>query len=195
MALMLLLIWALGWGFITSIVSSNKGYDGGFWWGFFLGFIGLIVVACRPENKESSYNDGTSQEFLCQKQKRTEEAVSETKKELDTSREKAAWLGDNFDNGMLSGTDYARMSNYLKSSINTKEKNLGKLKEQAEQLKKESETKEKEATEAKAKEEARENAESELLNIQRLKAYKDLLDSGVISQEEFDKKKTELLNL
>ena len=31
-------------------------------------------------------------------------------------------------------------------------------------------------------------------NLQKLKAYKDLLDSGVISQEEFDKKKTELLN-
>lgn len=30
---------------------------------------------------------------------------------------------------------------------------------------------------------------------QRRKSYKDLLDSGVITQEEFDKKKSELLDL
>ena len=33
------------------------------------------------------------------------------------------------------------------------------------------------------------------MNVQKLKSYKDLLDSGVITQEEFDKKKSELLGL
>lgn len=35
---------------------------------------------------------------------------------------------------------------------------------------------------------------TELENAQKLKAYKDLLDSGVITQDEFDKKKSELLD-
>lgn len=48
---------------------------------------------------------------------------------------------------------------------------------------------------SKATEEEKDKSEKELLNIQKLKSYKDLLDSGVITQEEFDKKKSELLDL
>lgn len=47
----------------------------------------------------------------------------------------------------------------------------------------------------KQKSEEKVKSDKEVENLQKLKAYKDLLDSGVISQEEFDKKKTELLNL
>ncbi|MCR5202620.1 MAG: SHOCT domain-containing protein [Lachnospiraceae bacterium] len=32
-------------------------------------------------------------------------------------------------------------------------------------------------------------------NITKIKKYKELLDAGAITQEEFDKKKNELLNL
>lgn len=35
-------------GAITRYVAQSKGYDGGFWWGFFLGIIGLLVVGFRP---------------------------------------------------------------------------------------------------------------------------------------------------
>ena len=35
-------------GLITKHVAGSKGYDGGFAWGFWLGWIGLIVVAVRP---------------------------------------------------------------------------------------------------------------------------------------------------
>lgn len=45
------------------------------------------------------------------------------------------------------------------------------------------------------KSEEKVKSDKEVENLQKLKAYKDLLDSGVISQEEFDKKKMELLNL
>lgn len=36
-------------------------------------------------------------------------------------------------------------------------------------------------------------SEVEMLNLEKLRSYKDLLDSGVITQEEFDIKKSELL--
>ena len=35
-------------GVITRYLSKNKGYDGGFAWGFFLGIIGLLVVGFKP---------------------------------------------------------------------------------------------------------------------------------------------------
>lgn len=34
-------------GCLTRYLAKNKGYEGGFAWGFFLGLIGLIVVAAR----------------------------------------------------------------------------------------------------------------------------------------------------
>lgn len=42
---------------------------------------------------------------------------------------------------------------------------------------------------------AKEKSQQELDNLKKVKEYKDLLDSGVISEEEFEKKKKELLNL
>lgn len=41
----------------------------------------------------------------------------------------------------------------------------------------------------------KENREETLQNIEIIKGYKDLLDKGIITQEEFDKKKSEILKL
>ena len=38
-------------------------------------------------------------------------------------------------------------------------------------------------------------SQSETDNVKKIKEYKELLDSGIITQEEFDKKKAELLKL
>lgn len=43
------LVMATIFGAITRYVADSKGYDGGFWWGFFLGIIGLLVVGFRPD--------------------------------------------------------------------------------------------------------------------------------------------------
>ncbi len=43
------LISALIFGFIAKAIASGKGQEGGFWWGFFLGIIGLIVVAVKKD--------------------------------------------------------------------------------------------------------------------------------------------------
>ena len=39
------------WGFVTKCINEDKGYEGGFAWGFWLGFIGVIVVACKSDNR------------------------------------------------------------------------------------------------------------------------------------------------
>ena len=41
------LVVSIVFGCITKGINENKGYDGGFAWGFWLGWIGIIVVACR----------------------------------------------------------------------------------------------------------------------------------------------------
>ncbi|WP_303804633.1 SHOCT domain-containing protein [Ruminococcus flavefaciens] len=43
-------------GCITDSMNRKKGYNGGFSWGFFLGIIGIIVVACRPFNNANTIN-------------------------------------------------------------------------------------------------------------------------------------------
>lgn len=46
-------IFGLIWGFVCKAVVRSKGYpdemNKGFWWGFFLGWIGLIVCAVKPQ--------------------------------------------------------------------------------------------------------------------------------------------------
>lgn len=72
-----------------------------------------------------------------------------------------------------------------------KSENSKKAFEQLQLEKKEAEEVEK----AEAEKKATENVSNEKNNISLLKEYKDLLDSGIISQEDFDKKKSELLKL
>ena len=35
-------------GLVTWGINYSRGRDGGFWWGFFLGVIGIIIVAVHP---------------------------------------------------------------------------------------------------------------------------------------------------
>jgi len=34
-------------GLLTRLINKGKGYGGGFWWGFFLGVIGILVVVLK----------------------------------------------------------------------------------------------------------------------------------------------------
>lgn len=48
--LVIYLIMAIVCGYIAKSVAANRGMEGGFWWGFLLGIIGIIVVAVRPKD-------------------------------------------------------------------------------------------------------------------------------------------------
>lgn len=49
------IIWGVVWGYATKAVINNKGYDDNwFWWGFFFGFIALIVAVAKPENRKQT---------------------------------------------------------------------------------------------------------------------------------------------
>lgn len=59
------LVQGLIFGFAASTIASNKGYDTGFAWGFFLGVIGLLVVGFWPtltqDEREPTYSVSQSQ--------------------------------------------------------------------------------------------------------------------------------------
>lgn len=44
------LIVSVIFGFVTKSINNSRGREGGFWWGFFLGVIGIIIVAARPKD-------------------------------------------------------------------------------------------------------------------------------------------------
>lgn len=54
MYLLVFLVYAVICGAIACAVASSRGMDGGFGWGFFLGIIGILVVALRPNDKAAS---------------------------------------------------------------------------------------------------------------------------------------------
>ena len=56
-AMLLLPIIPIVFGLICRAISNSRGMKGGFWWGFLLGIIGVIVVAVRPKDKQEASNN------------------------------------------------------------------------------------------------------------------------------------------
>ena len=147
------------WGFVTKAVNENKGYDGGFWLGFFLGLIGLIIVLCKP-SYSSQYSNYEYASLLS-----TAAKEENDRKLLSNGGWKCAKCGTV--NPKTTGTCGCGNTRYSNESRVKAAEEAAKVKERDDQ---------------------------ELLNLKKLKAYKELLDAGAITQEEFDKKKAELLN-
>ena len=54
------LVVAIICGFISKAIAESRGMEGGFWWGFFLTIIGIVVVAVRPkENTAENVTNST----------------------------------------------------------------------------------------------------------------------------------------
>lgn len=52
MTIFAILVEALICGLISRAITKGRGMEGGFWWGFFLSIIGIIVVAVRPNDNK-----------------------------------------------------------------------------------------------------------------------------------------------
>lgn len=139
-------------GFITSWINESKGYNGGFAWGFFLGVIGIIVVACRADNRHH-YNESTENSALSAYAKEISE-----RRILDDGGwkcERCGRINASYSTSCACGITMKESKNW-----NTK-KNEDTIHSQADEIEK----------------------------------YKKLLDSGAITQEEYEAKKKQLLGL
>ena len=145
LAIVLFLIQGVIFGFAADQIVQNKGYDESwFWWGFFFGFIALVVALSKPDinimpvpDKESGnkriLSDGG---WRCNK----------------CGAVNAAYCG-------TCGCGAARDAN-VQNAVNKSQK-----------------------------------TEIDDSSIAAIKKYKELLDSDIITKEEFETKKKELLNL
>ena len=144
-------------GVITKVINERKGYYGGFAWGFWLGWIGIIVVACR-------------------------QAPFYTSKESIIVHPKKSGLPHNaIANSAPSGGGWKCSCGRINAAyISSCVCGLNKHAATA-------------ATEPiPASNDTLAADETKVISL--LKEYKELLDSGVITQEEFDAKKKSILS-
>ena len=139
-------------GLICSGISSSRDMDGSFWWGFWLGIIGIVIVAVRPnEQKYESSNyaapKGTSNSFV-------------------------------YNNDIPYGGWKCKKCGQA---------NLGYVSTCSCGAKRDEQNIKLDRNPPKAA------SISEADRIKHIKEYKELLDAGVITPEEFDKKKASLL--
>lgn len=175
-----LVIYGLVFGFATKVVIENKGYDDNwFWWGFFFGFIALIVACAKPQNVRysgnSTYTDYSSHSPAYGTPLAAAARESEEKKILAAGGWKCACGSVN---AAYVSTCYCGRN---KSDMT------------ATQCKKELEAK-KQDEHAKLAD-TQDDYADELSKVAAIKEYKKLMDDGIISQEEFDAKKKQLLGL
>lgn len=156
-------------GAISESISDKRGVAGGFWWGVFLWVIGIIVVALMPVDKarQEEYLNNTAHIYYCPQCDKTYSGVSDKKNDVCPNC-----------NCLLIETavlldDWQNFSDAKK-----------------EQMKK-----------AFAEGQYSRNATSITApasivgGADEIKKYKELLDGGVITQEEFEAKKKQLLGL
>lgn len=139
-----IIIWGVIWGAATQTVVYNKGYEENwFWWGFFFGFIALLVALSKPQ----LYSTGPLSLQLARE--------AEERRTMEAGGWKCVCGRLN---PSYTGTCACGRS--------------------------------RQAVLAAAAEPALEN---EGATVRMIKQYKELLDSGAITQEEFEKKKREIL--
>ena len=154
-------------GIVCESISKSRGMEGGFLWGFFLGVIGIIVVAVRPNEGPTPSTITSSHVLYCKK----------------------CNMVYNYDKSSCVSCN----SPLLETSIlRTDWKDF-------------SADKRTELKEAFSKGQYIFDGNKPPVNTvsttiatsgaDEIKKYKELLDSGIITQEEFDAKKKQLLGL
>ena len=171
---------AIIFGFATKIVIENKGYhDNWFWWGFFFGIIALIVACAKPQNIDySSYSSQPSRPTYPSYQTSYVSNLSNAADKVHNENILAAggWK-------CICGRVHA---SYVSSC------SCGKSKSEV----KDAEFKKKQEEERRQTEQKKQaETMDESSKVAAIKEYKELMDTGIISQEEFEAKKKQLLGL
>lgn len=170
------LVYSIICGFVCLGISSSRGMGGGFWWGFWLGIIGIIVVAVRPNDnqyspKAQNYSHSSYSSFSVEPPaKPGTYAASYNRKEKTYEEEiieKGGWRCPAC--GKIH-YDYV-------SACSCGEKKPPKAKVSEQKI---SQTN---------------NVLGEVEIIKCLKDYKELLNAGILTNEEFEKKKAQLLKI
>lgn len=166
---------SIGFGIATNKIIENKGYyDNWFWWGFFFGWIALIVALTKPEARHYSRPSGEYYETY----------FSANSKDHDYEQQLLASGGWKCACGRVN-------AGYVSSCSCGKSKNQLQL----EKLKKDNEAKNQIKERELTVEKIQTETATEFDKIAAIKEYKKLLDDGAISQAEFDAKKKQLLGL
>lgn len=182
----IVIVQAIIFGFATKIVIENKGYDDNwFWWGFFFGIIALLVACAKPQNiNYSSYSSQPSQPTYTSFQTSNSSNLANAADKVRNEQLLAA-------GGWKCSCGRVHAS-YVSSCSCGKSK--GEVKDAEFKKKQEEERKQ---AELEKQEEAKKKCETmdESSKVSAIKEYKELMDAGIISQEEFEAKKKQLLGL
>ncbi len=222
----IIIFWACIWGFATQSVIQNRGYDENwFWWGFFFGFIALIVAASKPQAQHTMASDQPMYPKAAppaNSQLMYPKAAADGYQPMYPKAAKTAEMDS--DAYILAHGGWKCVCGKVNPEIVTsckcgRSKSAAKEEQAAAQKRialranlpvtaaepvndeaKNAETKKNVALEEKAPEKTEDpsvtaDLQAELEHIRVLKEYKALLDDGVLTQEEFDAKKKQLLNL
>ena len=163
------IIWGLIWGAATYAVIQNKGYDENwFWWGFFFGFIALIVACAKPAKITSkSTNDDWQPSYM---KNAASTAIRNNEWRCRCGRVNPSYTGTcacgrTKDEVLYPTPDSSPIASPKNETVpSNKPQNTEKM-----------------------------NLESEMDKLKLLVEVKKLFDMGVITEEEFQKKKETLL--
>ena len=173
------LLFAVVFGVTTNAIIRNKGYsENWFWWGFFFGIFAVIVACTKPQ---CTYSAPQSSGFYNHQGSGSRE-VESFYRGSDEIRTR-----DTLKAGGWTCTCGRVNAAYVSSCTCGKDKCDIIYKKEVPKIEKpaESESVEQKVTPAAVQQDA----------ITSIREYKSLLDDGIITQEEFDAKKKQLLGL
>ena len=161
------IIWGIIWGVVAKAVVTNKGYENEgtkyFWLGFFFSFIPVIVAATKPVYQSPVYQNESSATFSKTEKERQQEII-------DNGGWKCICGRVNYQYSSRCYCGKSRSEGDVKNQVTRESKN-SEVKNHADTIIEYNETE----------------------RIKLIKDYKELLDTGIITQEEFEKKKEQLL--
>ena len=170
-------------GYITNEILKNKGYsENWFWWGFLFGIWAILFAFIKPDLTRT-YSDNQVNTFL------HDYAEEEYNRRNNVSGEKSQNINDIkiIDNGGWKCSCGRINASYVGTC------GCGRLKSEVDKKVKEQEGAD--SVNACAETTPKLEKENEIKNLEYIVKLKELLDAGVITQEEFEAKKKKLLDI